>query len=120
MVYIGAFARGQEVLTVGLAECSSQISIIRNYTASYGLNGYYADYFDIGRSSGVITTSGLPLSTREYVFYVTAFVDIIYTNGTRVKNFTETNVRIGVHGECVQYGSKKTNSNLLYLFSVNR
>ena len=96
-VYIGSSARGTKILTVGVVACDS--TIIKNYTAHFALNGYLSDYFDIGKPSGVITTSGLRLTVRLYSFYVSAFIDITYKNGTRIQNFTETNVRIDVNGE---------------------
>ena len=96
-MYIGSSARGTTVLAVGVVACDS--TIIKNYTAHYALNGYYSDYFDIGKPTGVITTSGLPLTVRLYSFYVSAFIDITYKNGTRIQNFTETNVRVDINGE---------------------
>ena len=98
-MYIGSSARGTNVLTVGTVACDS--TLIKGHKARYALNGYLSDYFDIGISSGVITTSGLPLIVRLYSFYVSAFIDITYKNGTKIQNFTETTVRVDVNGECV-------------------
>ena len=80
-----------------MVACDS--TLIKNYTAHYALVGYYADYFDIGRPSGVITTSGLPLRVRLYTIYVSAFIDITYKNGTKIQNLTETEVLVDVYGE---------------------
>ena len=101
-MYLGNANRGVKILTVGMEACSDKH--IKQYSVKYALNGYLSDYFDIGKPTGEITLSGVPVIVRLYLFTVSAFVDITYKSGAKVQNFTETSVRIQVHGKCVWGG----------------
>ena len=73
---------------------------IRDWKSNFGLNGYYADFFSIGHTSGVITVA-TTVSARLYSFDVTAFITGTYANGRSFTNFTEVDVSVFVHGEFI-------------------
>ena len=71
---------------------------IKDWKSNFGLNGYYADFFSIGHTSGVITVA-TTVRARLYSFDVTAFITGTYANGRSFTNFTEVDVSVFVHGE---------------------
>ena len=71
---------------------------IKDWKSNFGLNGYYADFFSIGHTSGVITVA-TTVRARLYSFDVTAFITGTYADGRSFTNFTEVDVSVYVHSE---------------------